>query len=114
MAARARVGSDMWGRCGIRRARGTRWAGADNLCRRTWWAVWSWTRRSWSWSGWAVWTWARRAGNWWAVRTRALRPWMRNWWQSGPGHLYPGCGIGGQSGPEHGALTGGDTGHPAP
>merc|ERR1712230_238467 len=80
MAARARVGSDMWGRCGIRRARGTRWAGADNLCRRTWWAVWSWTRRSWSWSGWAVWTWARRAGNWWAVRTRALRPWMRNWW----------------------------------
>merc|ERR1711981_737222 len=51
MAARARVGSDMWGRCGIRRAR--------------------------SWSGWAVWTWARRAGNWWAVRTRALRPWMR-------------------------------------
>merc|ERR1712093_427491 len=80
MAARARVGSDMWGRCGIRRARGTRWAGADNLCRRTWWAVWSWTRRSWSWSGWAVWTWARRAGNWWAVRTRALRPRMRNWW----------------------------------
>merc|ERR1711977_118875 len=78
MAARARVGSDMWGRCGIRRARGTRWAGADNLCRRTWWAVWSWTRRSWSWSGWAVWTWAGRAG------------------------------------PEHGALTGGDTGHPAP
>merc|ERR1712093_306422 len=57
MAARARVGSDMWGRCGIRRARGTRWAGADNLYRRTWWAVWSWTRRSWSWSGWAVWTW---------------------------------------------------------
>merc|ERR1712144_90490 len=80
MAARARVGSDMWGRCGIRRARGTRWAGADNLCRRTWWAVWSWTRRSWSWSGWAVWTWARRAGNWWAVRTRALIPWVRNWW----------------------------------
>merc|ERR1712000_500075 len=61
MAARARVGSDMWGRCGIRRARGTRWAGADNLCRRTWWAVWSWTRRSWSWNGWAVWTWAIRA-----------------------------------------------------
>merc|ERR1711964_906806 len=29
MAARARVGSDMWGRCGIRRARGTRWAGAE-------------------------------------------------------------------------------------
>merc|ERR1712093_777647 len=54
MAARARVGSDMWGRYGIRRARGTRWAGADNLCRRTWWAVWSWTRRSWSWSGWAI------------------------------------------------------------
>merc|ERR1712000_210930 len=99
MAARARVGSDMWGRCGIRRARGTRWAGADNLCRRTWWAVWSWTRRSWSWSGWAVWTWAGEPGI---------------GGQSGPGHLYPGCGIGGQSGPEHGALTGGDTGHPAP
>merc|ERR1711977_640774 len=80
MAARARVGSDMWGRCGIRRARGTRWAGADNLCRRSWWAVWSWARRAGNW--WAVGTRALRPWmrNWWAVRTRALIPWVRNWW----------------------------------
>merc|ERR1711977_150446 len=86
MAARARVGSDMWGRCGIRRARGTRWAGADNLCRRTWWQFGPGQDDP-------------GVGVDGQFGPGQGEPGIGG--QSGPGHLDPGCGIGGQSGPGH-------------